>query len=73
MNKLEALVNVLLRCVFGGIGFFAVNSILQYIGIQVLVGINGKTLATVGILGFPGFLLLYAILFCHLGYPHLTK
>ncbi|MFW5676743.1 MAG: pro-sigmaK processing inhibitor BofA family protein, partial [Acetivibrio ethanolgignens] len=51
--------------VFGGIAIYALNTIFQYIGLQMVVGINVKTIATVGVLGFPGLLLLYGILFCH--------
>ncbi|KSV59236.1 hypothetical protein ASU35_09950 [Acetivibrio ethanolgignens] len=65
MKKIEMLVNVLLRAVFGGIAIYALNTIFQYIGLQMVVGINVKTIATVGVLGFPGLLLLYGILFCH--------
>lgn len=63
MKVLETVVNILLRAVFGGIGFYALNSIFQYVGLQAIVGINVKTIATVGILGLPGFFLLYGIMF----------
>lgn len=65
MKKAEWIVNVLLRAVFGGIGIYALNTIFQYAGIQAIVGINVKTIATVGVLGLPGFFLLYGIMLCH--------
>lgn len=65
MKKSEMLVNVLLRAVFGGIAIYALNTMFHYIGVQMMVGINVKTIATVGVLGFPGLLLLYGILFCY--------
>lgn len=65
MKKLETIINVLLRMVFGGIGIYLLNTLFQFAGMQVLVGINVKTIATVGILGLPGLFLLYGIMFCH--------
>lgn len=63
MKKIETIINILLRAVFGGIGIYALNTIFQYVGIHAIVGINAKTIATVGILGAPGFFLLYGIMF----------
>lgn len=65
MKRLEEIINILLRAVFGGIGIYALNTIFQYAGIAAIVGINAKTIATVGILGLPGFFLLYGIMFYH--------
>lgn len=63
MKKAETVINGLLRAVFGGIGIYALNTILKYAGIPAIVGINAGTIATVGILGLPGFFLLYGIVF----------
>ena len=65
MKKLESVINILLRGVLGGIGIYALNTIFQYAGLQAVVGINAKTIATIGVLGMPGFFLLYGILFFH--------
>lgn len=65
MKKVESVINILLRGVFGGIGIYALNTIFQYVGLQAMVGINAKTIATIGVLGLPGFFLLYGILLCH--------
>ncbi len=62
MKKLELLLNVLLRMVFGIIGIYAFNTILDVMKIKATVGFNIATIATVGILGVPGFLLLYGIM-----------
>ncbi|MFA9463502.1 MAG: pro-sigmaK processing inhibitor BofA family protein [Velocimicrobium sp.] len=56
--------NVLLRMVFGAIGIFAINAILQAVSKSTMVGMNAETLLTVGLLGVPGFVMLYAVAFC---------
>ncbi|MDK2807274.1 MAG: SigmaK-factor processing regulatory protein BofA [Clostridiales bacterium] len=53
--------NVLLRMVYGAIGMFAANVILSYFFTGVAVGINKETLVITGLLGVPGFLMLYGI------------
>lgn len=53
--------NVLLRMVFGAIGIFAMNAIFGAISSNIMVGINIETMATIGLLGTPGFILLYVV------------
>ena len=53
--------NVLLRMVFGAIGIFAMNAIFFAISKNIVVGINIESMATIGLLGAPGFILLYAV------------
>lgn len=65
MKKLEMILNVLLRAVFGGIGIYVVNTVFHYLGLHLIVGINVKTIAMICCLGLPGFFLLYGILFYH--------
>lgn len=60
-NKVELFVNVILRMIFGAIGIHFLNTLLLTSGIKLLVGLNIGTIGTVGALGVPGFLLLYAI------------
>jgi inhibitor of the pro-sigma K processing machinery len=55
------LVKLCVRGAVGGIGFFAVNSILGAVGMSLAVGINAVTVIVTAFLGLPGFLLLYAI------------
>ncbi|MEG1459551.1 MAG: pro-sigmaK processing inhibitor BofA family protein [Acetivibrio sp.] len=57
--------NVLLRLVFGAIGIFAMNAILDMASKNIELGINPGTMSTIGLLGVPGFIALYSILlFC---------
>lgn len=54
----------MLRLVFGAIGIFAMNAIFQAVSMNIVVGINVETMVTLGLLGAPGFVLLYAITYC---------
>ena len=60
-SKMEFLINMVLRMMMGTIGICFVNSILVTLGIEFVIGINVYTLLTLGMLGFPGFLLLYGM------------
>lgn len=53
--------NFLVRAVLGAIGILFANDFFQGQALQLSVGLNPATLLTVGILGFGGFVLLYAI------------
>lgn len=56
--------NVILRIVFGAIGIFAMNAIFSSFSQHVIVGINPETMIILGLLGAPGFVMLYGISFC---------
>lgn len=56
---MEQILNVLLRAILGTIAIYFINSALAAVGISLGVGINGLTVLTSGILGFPGLLALY--------------
>lgn len=60
-NKKEFIVNVILRMVSGMVCIHFLNSLFVARGIDILVGINPGTVGTIGVLGIPGFLLVYAI------------
>lgn len=60
-NRVELLLNFLLRAVFGMIAIFLINSFLQDKGLAGSVGINPLSFVTSGLLGFPGVALLYGI------------
>lgn len=62
-NKVEILVNVVLRVIFGSVSLHVLNVLLLAKGIDILVGINFGTLGVIGVLGIPGFILLYAVAF----------
>lgn len=54
-------VNFILRMAGGTLGIYLVNVILKSFELKMQVGINTYNLLTLGILGTPGFLLLYGI------------
>ena len=58
-RELRALIMFFIRSVIGALGIFAVDFLLSPLGIAV--GINLFTAAVTGILGIPGFVMLYAI------------
>lgn len=58
---LQTFFNFLVRVVLGAIGILAVNDFFQGQALQVAVGLNPATLLTIGVLGFGGFVMLYAI------------
>jgi inhibitor of the pro-sigma K processing machinery len=61
MHKFEVVINFILRILLGGLGIYSVNIFLQQQGIESCVGLGGVSLLIVGILGLPGFVLLYGI------------
>lgn len=62
-KKTDILVNFILRVIFGVIGIYVVNMILAWQGLSYAVGMNPVSAVTVGVLGLPGFFLLYGIVF----------
>ena len=60
-KKMEWLLNLLMRGILGTIMIYFVNLGLAMFGISLGVGINGVTVLTSTILGFPGVLALYGI------------
>lgn len=58
-----SLINMMLRLVGGLVGVICTNWIMALIGVNLYVGINIWTAVTVGTLGFPGYLMLYGILY----------
>lgn len=62
-QKIEWIINFVLRAVMGTIGIYVLNSFLLTRQISVMVGINPVTVLTSGILGFPGVVVLYGINF----------
>lgn len=61
MKLLEELLNVIERIVFGIIGIWGANTILTAIGMGGMVGLNAVTFTVLGVLGIPGYFLLYAV------------
>lgn len=63
MHKVEAFINFVLRIVVGTLGIYIINTFLDNQGIATEVGINGFNILTIGVLGLPGFLLIYGAAF----------
>ncbi len=56
---MEAILDFLLRMIVGTLAMFLINSLLESVGLFGVVGVNGTTVLTCGILGFPGLAALY--------------
>ena len=63
MSKSQGMLYMVLRMMMGTIGVCVVNGILLSLGIESGIGVNVMTLGIIGILGFPGFVLLYGMVF----------
>jgi len=59
----DLIVNFILRASFGAAGICILDFILNSMGYGMSVGVNGVTVMTNGLLGLPGFLLLYGLSF----------
>ena len=57
----DLIVDFALRACIGTAGIYLLDLILRSKGYHINVGINGATLLTNGLLGLPGFLLLYGL------------
>ncbi len=60
-HRFDLLVNFGLRIFAGLLGIYLLNSLLLNFGLTLGVGTNGLTALVIGLLGFPGFLLVYGI------------
>lgn len=65
-KKGGVVLNLVLRSVFGVIFMYFLNWGIEILGFTVAVGINAATALTVGILGFPGILVLYGLAVYHM-------
>lgn len=61
-QKAEILVNFLVRGAVGAVAIYFTNQMCQNIGTQIAVGLNPVSIATIGLLGFGGYGLLYGIM-----------
>lgn len=60
-QRFDLIVNFALRIVGGLLAIYILNIVLKSFSIDMAVGLNGVTALTVGLLGLPGFALLYAL------------
>lgn len=59
----ERIVNFGLRACIGTAGIYLLDLILRMKGFEINVGVNGASILTNGLLGLPGFILLYGLAF----------
>lgn len=60
-HRFDLLVNFGLRIFSGLLGIYLVNSLLLNFHLTLGVGTNGLTALVIGLLGVPGFLLVYGV------------
>lgn len=57
----DRIVNFALRACLGTAGIYLLDFVLRSWGYEINVGVNGFTVLTNGLLGLPGFILLYGL------------
>ena len=62
-NKLEIIMGFIMRGIIGAVTIYGVNQLLLSYGITESVGINPLTVLTSAILGLPGVMALFALVF----------
>jgi inhibitor of the pro-sigma K processing machinery len=60
---MDLVVDFLLRACVGSAGIYLLDFILTISGYQISVGLNAFTILSNGLLGLPGFILLYGLAF----------
>ena len=60
-KRMEIFINFALRLAAGAVGIYLLNTILVMASIQTLVGFNMTNVLVVGVLGLPGFAMLYGL------------
>ncbi len=60
-KRMEIFINFVLRLAAGAVGIYLLNTILAMASIQTLVGFNMTNVLVVGVLGLPGFAMLYGL------------
>ncbi|NLK99650.1 MAG: Pro-sigmaK processing inhibitor BofA [Clostridiales bacterium] len=62
-KRMDLVVDFLLRACVGSAGIYLLDFILTISGYQISVGLNAFTILSNGLLGLPGFILLYGLAF----------
>lgn len=60
-HRPDRIVNFALRACLGTAGIYLLDFLLKSQGFAINVGVNGITILTNGLLGLPGFMLLYGL------------
>ena len=61
-KQLKYLLQFIIQGTIGGLGFLLINTLFSFLGITLAVGVNGLTFLITGLLGLPGFVMLYGIM-----------
>ena len=61
-KKIKWLVNFVFRALLGIVLLYCINSVLVNFGVKQVPGINEINVTSIGLLGMPGILMLYAIM-----------
>jgi inhibitor of the pro-sigma K processing machinery len=62
-KRVDLVFDFLLRACVGTAGIYLLDFILNISGFQIFVGVNTFTVLSNGLLGLPGFILLYGLAF----------
>ncbi|NLL72786.1 MAG: Pro-sigmaK processing inhibitor BofA [Clostridiales bacterium] len=62
-HKPDQIVDFMLRACVGCAGIYLLDFLLGFGGYQISVGVNAVTILSNGLLGLPGFVLLYGLAF----------
>lgn len=62
-KRFDLLIDFLLRSFVGTAGIYLLDFVLTISGYQITVGVNAFTILSNGLLGLPGFILLYGLAF----------
>ncbi len=60
-KRFDVLINYLLRIVTGLVSIYVLNTLLNNMGLDIAVGSNSFTAFLMGVLGLPGFIMMYGI------------
>ena len=60
-RKMELIFRMIVRGCLGVVLLYGANLVLEYMGTDVLVGLNWLTIGCSAILGVPGVIMLYAV------------
>ena len=60
-KRWEIFRNYLVRCCFGIVFIYFVNTVLEEVNVLCEIGCNGVTISIAGLLGLPGLVILYGI------------
>ncbi|TCT11656.1 inhibitor of the pro-sigma K processing machinery [Natranaerovirga pectinivora] len=65
VKKTHLVVNFFLKSVVGLVGIYLMNELLESLRVNVELGLNVGNALTIGVLGLPGFVLLYLLVIYH--------